>query len=312
MNVYESILYTIGGTPIVRLGGFSGVAKTAAQIYAKLEYCNPTGSVTDRAALYMINDAMKNGELKQNSLVIEAVSGNMGVSVAYICRMMKLQCVIVAPDGISRYNADLITSLGAKLVLTEKRRGVLGAVEYAEALWKKTTGSYMLRQFSNESAINAYHNSLGPELQAALGDEIDVLVCAVGSGSTLSGCAQFLRKWNPYIQVVAVEPKESAVLSGEYAAPHGIRGIGVGFMPENYNPYIVDRIITVPTGDSIRTAQLVWSTDGIPCGYSAGAALYAAAQVALEQPDKQLRIAVIIPDAAWRYQNSELFRDTLK
>ncbi len=297
----ENMLDAVGRTPLVELGGLTGEQRSTSRLFAKLEMFNPTGSVTDRTALALICDGERRGLLHRGSTVIEAVGGNMGVSVAYVCRLLGYRCVLYAPENISEYNTALIRALGAKLILTPRKRGIAGAVARADEAWKKGEDCYFLRQFSNDAAAEGFRRSLGPELKEQLGADIDVLVCAVGSGATLSGTAEFLSSWMPGLRVIAVEPKESPVLCGSYPAPHGIDGIGVDFVPENYNPYIVDTVMAVATGDALEMARRVFASDGVFCGISSGAALFAALQLCGDSSAPPQRIAVVLPDGGCRY-----------
>lgn len=262
MKPLKHMLYSIGNTPAVKLNTVSKQLGENVSLYAKLEYCNPTGSLTDRAALGLIKDARTSSLAGSKTILVDAVFGNMGPSIAYVAHLLGHKCIIVTPETMSDYNKKLIISMGAKLVLTDKRLGIQGAIKKAEEIWSETEGSYMLRQFSNDAAPEAYRTTLGPEIYDAFGAELGTIICGVGSGSTITGTAEYLKKWLPDLHVVAVEPSESAILSGKYAGPHGIDGIGLGFMPDNYNPYIVDEVIPVCTGDAEAAAKAAFKEIG--------------------------------------------------
>lgn len=306
MKPLKHMLYSIGNTPTVKLNTVSKQLGENVSLYAKLEYYNPTGSVTDRAALGLIKDARTSSLAGIKTILIDAVFGNMGPSIAYVAHLLGHSCIIVSPETMSDYNKKQTVAMGAKLILTDRRLGIQGAIKKAEEVWRDTEGSYMLRQFSNDAAPEACRTTLGPELYETFGANLGTLICGVGSGSTITGTAEYLKKWLPDLHVVAVEPSESAVLSGKYAGPHGIDGIGLGFVPDNYNPYIVDEIIPVCTGDAEAAAKAAFKADGISCGISSGAVLCAAIQYANKnKTDKD--IALIFADGAARYFSRKNF-----
>lgn len=305
MKPLKHMLYSIGNTPTVALGAVSKPLGSIP-IYAKLEYFNPTGSITDRAALSLIKDARTVSEAKEKTVIIDAVLGNMGPSIAYVSRMLGHKCIITAPDSISEHNKRTITSLGATLVLTDRRYGIDGAIKKAESIWNQTKDSYMLRQFTNDAAVDAYRTTLGPELYETFGDNLGFVFCGVGSGNTLTGTAEYLKSWVSDVQIIAVEPFESAVLSGKYPGPHGIDGIGIGFTPSNYNPYVVDKIMTVRTGDAEAAAKTLFKAEGIPCGISSGAVMCAALEY-LSQNKTDRAAVLIMPDGAYRYRGRNIF-----
>jgi len=306
-KIYKSFTDLIGNTPLMECCNFKENLRLCANIFAKLEFFNPAGSVKDRVALSIINDFEQKGLLKQGGTVIEATSGNTGIGLAAVCTAKGYKCIIVMPDTMSIERRKLIASFGAEVVLTDGKNGMSGAVEKAEELQKEIEGSIIAGQFYNPANPKAHYQTTGPEIYRDLQGKVDILVCGVGTGGTLSGTGKFLKEKNPDIKVIAVEPESSPVLSEGKSGSHKIQGIGANFVPENLDKSIYDRIITVSDDDAFKYARLICKTEGVSVGISAGAALGAAVQLANEPVNKDKNIVVVLPDTASRYLSTDLF-----
>ena len=303
----KSFADLIGNTPLMELCNIKNELELHANIFAKLEFLNPAGSIKDRAALYMINDAEEKGLLKEGGTVIEATSGNTGIGLAAVCTARGYNAVIVMPDTMSVERIKLMESFGAKVVLTDGKYGMSGAIEKAEEIKNQTENSIIAGQFYNPANPKAHFETTGPEIFSALDGKIDALVCGVGTGGTISGIGKYLKSKNPAIKVIAVEPKSSPVLSAGVSGSHKIQGIGANFVPENLDTDIYDRIITVSDTDAFDFARLVCRTESLSVGISAGAALCAAVSLAKESDMQGKNIVVVFPDTASRYLSTELF-----
>ncbi len=306
-KLYKSFTELIGNTPLMELCNLKGNMELCANVFAKLEFFNPAGSVKDRVALSMVLDAEEKGILKKGGTVIEPTSGNTGIGLAAVCTARGYKAVIVMPDTMSVERRKLIASFGAEVVLTDGKKGMSGAVEKAEELKKEIKGSIIAGQFYNPANPKAHYETTGPEIYEALQGNVDILVCGVGTGGTLSGAGRFLKEKNPDIKVIAVEPESSPVLSKNISGPHKIQGIGANFVPENLDKSIYDRVITVSDESAFRFAREVCKTEGLSVGISAGAALCAAVSLAKEKENKDKNIVVVFPDTASRYLSTELF-----
>lgn len=306
-KVYKSFTELIGNTPLMELCNLKENLKFGGNIFAKLEFFNPAGSVKDRVALSLINDFEQKGLLKQGGTVIEATSGNTGIGLAAVCTAKGYKCIIVMPDTMSIERRKLIASFGAEVVLTDGKEGMSGAVKKAEELQREIEGSIIAGQFDNPANPKAHYQTTGPEIYCDMQGKVDILVCGVGTGGTLSGTGKFLKEKNPDIKVIAVEPESSPVLSKGKSGPHKIQGIGANFVPENLDKSIYDRIITVSDDDAFKYARLICKTEGVSVGISAGAALSAAVQLANEPINKDKNIVVVLPDTASRYLSTDLF-----
>ncbi len=287
----------IGNTPLVpllRLGEKEGLS---AALFAKLEFMNPAGSVKDRPALFMLQAA----NLPKGSTVIEPTSGNTGIGLAYTASKMGYKTIIVMPDSMSKERRDLIASYGAELMLTPGNLGMQGAVEKAKELQKEIPGSFLPDQFSNPNNPLAHEMTTGPELWKDTQGKLDILICGVGTGGTITGCTRYLKKQNPRLQVIAVEPAASPLLSGGKAGKHGIQGIGANFIPEILDRSLLDEVITVTDEDAFAAVRLLRDTENIGCGISGGAALSAAITVAKRPENAGKHIALILPDGSDRY-----------
>ena len=307
MNVYESIREMIGGTPLVRLNGYGKKRKLKAEILAKLEYLNPAGSVKDRVALYMILDAEKKGLLKPDTTVIEPTSGNTGIGLAAMAASRGYRTIIVMPDSMSVERRNILKAYGAETVLTDGALGMKGTIAKAKELAEQIPNSFIPGQFTNRANPLAHYETTGPEIWKDTDGAVDILVCGVGTGGTLTGAGRYLKEQNPDIRVIAVEPKDSPVLSGGKPGAHKLQGIGAGFLPLTLDTAIYDEVIAVSTEDAYEAARVLAKEDGILAGISSGAALYAAEVVARRSGSKGKNIVVIIPDSGEKYLSGPLF-----
>jgi cysteine synthase A len=306
-RVFKSFTDLVGNTPLVELGNLKNKLGLKANIFAKLEFLNPAGSVKDRVALSMILDAEEKGFLREGGTVIEATSGNTGIGLAAVCTAKGYNCIIVMPDSMSVERIKIIESFGAKVVLTEGKYGMSGAIKKAEEIKSQTENSIIAGQFYNPANPKAHFETTGPEIYADLDGKVDMLVCGVGSGGTISGCGKYLKGKNPEIKVIAVEPESSPVLTKGVSGSHKIQGIGANFVPDNLDMDIFDTVLTVADNDAFDYARLVCKTEGLSVGISAGAALSAAVSLAKQNDAKDKNIVVIFPDTASRYLSTELF-----
>ncbi len=307
--VYESIAELIGKTPLLRLHGIEKKYSLRAQLLAKLEYFNPTGSVKDRPALAMIQALEEEGKIDGNTLLIEPTSGNTGIGLAAVCAVKGYTLVLTMPETMSVERRKLLSAFGAKIVLTEGKLGMKGAIAKAEELHAQNPNSVICGQFVNPANLASHYKTTGPELWADSEGRLDFLVAGVGTGGTLGGAAKYLKEKNASLRAVAAEPAGSPVLSGGQAGPHGLQGIGAGFVPEILDTSLIDEVIRVTEEQAYRLGREVAKTDGVFCGISAGAALFAAVQVARREENAGKRIAVIIPDTGARYLSTALFAE---
>ena len=307
-NIKNSVYELIGGTPLLSLRNYQAKkGVTGAEIVAKLELFNPAGSVKDRVALAMIEDAEKKGTLVPGATIIEPTSGNTGIGLASVATAKGYKTILTLPDTMSVERRNLLKAYGAELVLTEGAKGMKGAIAKAEELRDSIPGSIILGQFDNPANPQAHYDHTGPEIWADTDGELDIFVSAVGTGGTLSGAGRYLKEKNPAIRVVAVEPETSAVLSGEKPGPHKIQGIGAGFIPVTLDTEIYDAIVKGPNEAAFAEGKELARAEGILTGISSGAALWAALQLA-ERPENQgKRIVVLLPDSGDRYLSTPLF-----
>ena len=306
-NIKKNASELIGRTPLVELYNYGKRHKAAASIIAKLEYFNPAGSVKDRAALYMIQDAENSGILKPGATIIEPTSGNTGIGIASIAAMRGYRAILTMPETMSVERRNLLKAYGAEIVLTEGAKGMAGAIAKAEELQKEIAGSLILGQFDNPSNSRAHFETTGPEIWEDTDGTVDVLIAGVGTGGTITGAGEYLKSRNPEIKVIAVEPAASPVLSGGKPGPHGIQGIGAGFIPSILNREIYDEIIPVENGEAYETGKEIAQTEGILVGISSSAAVWAAKEVAKRPEYAGKRIVVILPDTGDRYLSTPLF-----
>ena len=308
-KIYTSVDQLIGNTPLFKLNGFKKKYDLVADIYAKVEYFNATGSVKDRIARQMILDAEESGALKPGSTIIEPTSGNTGIGLSAVGTSRGYKVIIVMPDTMSVERIKLMKAYGAQLVLTEGAKGMKGAIDKADELHAEIPDSWIAGQFDNPSNWKAHYNTTGPEIEKALEGKVDILVAGVGTGGTITGTGKYLKEKNPDLKVVAVEPASSAVLSGNKSGPHKIQGIGAGFVPKVLDTDIYDEIIPVSNEDAFETGASIGKTEGILVGISSGAALYAALQLAKKEENRGKNIVVIFPDSADRYLSTGMFEE---
>ncbi len=309
-DIKNSAVELIGNTPILKLNRYtkaSGVEN--ANILAKLEYLNPAGSVKDRVALAMIQDAEKKGLLKEGATIIEPTSGNTGIGLAAVATARGYRTIITLPDTMSVERRNLLKAYGAELVLTEGAKGMKGAIEKAEELKNEITDSIVLGQFVNPANPAAHKATTGPEIWKQTGGAVDIFIAGVGTGGTISGVGAYLKEQNPDIQVIAVEPATSAVLSTGKAGAHKIQGIGAGFIPDTLDTSIYDEIIPIENEDAFTEGKKFAVTEGVLVGISSGAALKAATIVAKREENKGKNIVVLLPDSGDRYLSTPLFAD---
>lgn len=304
-KIAKDITELIGNTPLVRLDRISGLG--FATLLAKLESFNPASSVKDRIALSMLLDAQKSGKLKENTVIVEPTSGNTGIALAYICAVKGYKLILTMPESMSIERRKLLGAFGAQLVLTPAAEGMRGAVLKAEELVKNSKDHILLQQFENPANPRAHSQGTAREIWAATGGRVDILVAGVGTGGTITGIAEALKKKKRSFKAIAVEPADSAVLSGGPAGAHKIQGIGAGFVPKVLNTSIIDAIIKVSNHDAFETARLLARKEGILAGISSGAAVFAALEVARSKENKGKVIVVILPDTGERYLSTELF-----
>ena len=306
-NIYKSVCELIGNTPILRLINVEKNNSLKAEIYAKVELFNPAGSIKDRAALEMIEDAERKGTLKPDSVIIEPTSGNTGVGLAAVCASRGYRLIIVMPDNMSEERKILMRAYGAELVLTDGKEGMTGAIKKAEELKAQIKGSFILGQFTNPQNADAHRKTTGPEIWNDTDGLVDIFVAGVGTGGTLTGVGEYLKSKNPLVKIVAVEPYSSPILSGGKAGAHKLQGIGAGFVPDVLRTEVYDEVITVKDEDAMNAAREVARLDGALVGISSGAALYASLELAKREENKGKRIVVLFPDTGERYLSTELF-----
>lgn len=307
VKIADSLTELIGRTPLVRLNRFSQDKGLAGNLIAKLEYFNPLGSVKDRIALAMIEDAERKGLINQNSTIIEPTSGNTGIGLAFVAAAKGYRIILVMPDTMSVERRKLLSALGADLVLTPGTLGMSGAMRKAEELNAIIENSFIPQQFDNKVNPQIHRETTAQEILEDTAGQVDVFVGGVGTGGTVTGVGEVLKKHNPEIQIVAVEPYESSVLSGEAPGRHLIQGIGAGFVPSVFNRDIVDEIFRVRGREAIETAQEVARKEGLLAGFSSGAALFAALQIARRKLSAGKNIVVLLPDTGERYLSTDLF-----
>ena len=305
--IYSSMEQLIGSTPLVELTALEASLGLRARVLAKLECMNPAGSVKDRAALFMINDAEQKGLLPPGGTIIEPTSGNTGIGLAAIAAVRGYRAIIVMPDSMSRERQLLMTAYGAELVLTPGKEGMTGAIEKARELQRSIPGSFIPDQFANPANAAAHEATTGPEIWEDTEGQVDVFVAGVGTGGTLTGTARYLKGRNPRLEAVAVEPAASPLLSGGNAAPHGLQGIGANFIPEVLDTALCDRIFPVTEEQAYAAGRLLGRKEGLLVGISSGAALHAALELAKEERYAGKTIVVLLPDTGERYLSTAMF-----
>lgn len=307
-DIYTSVDQLVGKTPLLELTNLERQFGLKARLLAKLEYLNPAGSAKDRVAKYILNDAEEKGILTKDSVIVEPTSGNTGIGLAAIAAARGYRVIIVMPDSMSAERRLLMTAYGAELVLTEGAKGMSGAIAKAEELAKEIPQSMIAGQFVNPVNPKAHRESTGPEIWRDTEGQVDIFVASVGTGGTITGTGGYLKEKNPHIQVIAVEPAASPVLSGGAAGAHKIQGIGAGFVPEVLDTEVYDEIIAVDNEIPFETARMLAKTEGIQTGISSGAALYAALQAAKRPENEGKTIVVLLPDSGDRYYSTPLFQ----
>lgn len=305
MRIFDSIEALVGETPLMRLSRFSRETGAENRLYGKLEMFNPTGSAKDRPALFMILKAEREGLLKPGGTIVEPTSGNTGIGLAAIGAARGYRVILTMPDTMSRERVSLIASYGAEVVLTDGSKGMAGSVEKAEEIRASVPGAFIPGQFDNEENARAHEETTGVEIARALDNHISAFVAGVGTGGTLTGCARALKKACPDVKIIAVEPASSPLLSGGKAGPHGLQGIGANFVPSILDRNLIDEIVPVSDEDAFRTAKTLAHSEGLLCGITSGAALFAAAKVLPLLPDGP--VVALLPDSGTRYLSSHIY-----
>ena len=307
MNIYKSAADLIGKTPLLELCNIEKKFNLNAKIFAKLEYFNPAGSVKDRVALKMINDAEKSGVLTKDTTIIEPTSGNTGIGLASIAAARGYKIIIVMPETMSVERRKLMTAYGADLVLTDGKKGMAGAIQKAEQLHSEIENSFIAGQFVNPSNPQAHFDTTAVEIYNDTDGCVDYFVAGVGTGGTITGVAKYLKSKNENIKIVAVEPNDSPVLSKGTSGPHKIQGIGAGFIPDILDESVIDEIITVETAQAYEYGRLMGTTEGVLVGISSGAALFGAIEIAKREENKGKNIVVLLPDSGDRYLSTDMY-----
>ncbi len=306
--IFEDITAAIGFTPLVRI---NKLGSGEATIIAKLESRNPCGSIKDRIALSMIEDAEEKGLIKPGTVIIEPTSGNTGIGLAFVCAAKGYQLVLTMPESMSIERRKILAMFGARIILTPAAEGMVGAVKRAEKLVAETSNAFMPQQFKNPANPQIHREATAREIWVDTDGKVDILVVGVGTGGTITGCGEALKQHNKKVRVVAVEPKDSPVLSGGKPGPHKIQGIGAGFVPDVLNRDIIDEVVQVANSDAMETARQLASKEGILAGISSGAAMWAAIQVSQRPESRGKTIVVILPDTGERYISTEMFETAM-
>lgn len=309
MKVYQKITDLIGGTPLLELGNYEKKHGLEAKILAKLEYFNPAGSVKDRIARAMLDEAEASGALKPGSILIEPTSGNTGIGLAAVAASRGYEVILTMPETMSVERRNLLKAYGAKLVLTDGAKGMNGAIAKAKELAAQTPNSFIPSQFTNAANPEAHRRTTGPEIWQDTDGTVDIFVAGVGTGGTITGVGEYLKAQNPKVQVIAVEPAGSPVLSKGVAGPHKIQGIGAGFVPETLNTKVYDEVIPVENDAAFATGREIARSEGVLVGISSGAALYAATELAKRPENKGKTIVVLMPDTGDRYLSTPMFAE---
>ena len=307
MKIYENVTELIGHTPLMEVKNLESESQLKAKVLVKLEYFNPAGSVKDRVALNMIEDAEKSGRIRPGATIIEPTSGNTGIGLASVAASRGYKAIFVMPETMSIERRKLLLGYGAKIVLTEGSRGMSGAIEKAEELEKETENSIVLGQFVNKANPEAHYRTTGPEIWEDTDGKVDIFIAGAGTGGTVTGVGRYLKEKNPGVEVIAVEPSGSPVLSGGKPGPHGLQGIGAGFVPEILDTDIYDKVNQVTEDEAYAAARLPAAREGILVGITSGAALHTALQEARKEENEGKVIVALLPDTGERYLSTPLF-----
>lgn len=308
-GIYKNIFETLGNTPLLQITGTGKNADTKARVLVKLEYANPSGSVKDRAAYYMLQEAVKSGKVNKDTIIIEPTSGNTGIALAAYAASKGIKIILTMPESMTVERRNILKAYGAEVVLTEAVNGMRGAIEKAQELAAAYKNSFIPSQFDNEANVKAHYETTGPEIWNDTDGKVDVFVAGVGTGGTITGTGRYLKEKNPDIKVVAVEPSDSAVLSGKSAGAHKIQGIGAGFVPKILDTQIYDSIITVDNRDAFLEAGKLAKNEGVLVGISSGAVLHAALKLADRDEYADKTIVALLADGGDRYYSTPLFAD---
>ncbi|MCH2549788.1 MAG: cysteine synthase A [Alphaproteobacteria bacterium] len=306
-KIYDSIVDTIGATPLVRINRLAVKEKSKAEVLAKLEFFNPLASVKDRIGLAMIKAAEEQKKLSSNSVIVEPTSGNTGIALAFVAAARGYRCILVMPDSMSQERRKMLLLMGAELILTPAIDGITGAIKTAEKIVSETPNAFMPQQFKNSANPEIHRNTTAQEIWNDTNGEVNAVVTGVGTGGTLTGVAETLKTLKPGLKMIAVEPEDSAVLSGGTPGIHKIQGIGAGFIPDILNTDLIDEVLPIANETAVRMARLAAKFEGIPCGISSGAALAAALEVSKRDEMSGQSIVVILPSFAERYLSTSLF-----
>lgn len=307
MALFKSVTDLIGNTPLVELTNIEKLLNLKARVLAKVEGLNPSGSIKDKAAFYMIKEALKSGKITQNTKIVEPTSGNTGIGLALVGAAFNLDVTLVLPETMSVERRNILKAYGAKLILTEGSKGMKGAIEKALEIAKEDKNVFIPQQFENEANVKAHYELTGPEVFKDTQGEVDIFISAVGSGGTVSGAGKYLKEKKPSVKVVAVEAASSPVLAGGKPGPHKIQGISAGFIPKIYNSEVVDEIIDINDEDAFKNGRLLAQKEGLFIGISSGAALSAAIELAKKDENEGKTIVVILPDNGDRYLSTALY-----
>lgn len=309
MKTYQSISELIGHTPLLELNQFSRKNNINSKLLAKLEYFNPAGSVKDRIAKAMLDDAEQKGDIKAGAVIIEPTSGNTGIGLASVAVSRGYKVILTMPESMSVERRNLLKAYGAEVVLTPAREGMKGAIAKAYELAENTPNSFIPSQFTNTANPSAHRTTTGPEIWEDTDGTVDIFIAGIGTGGTISGVGEYLKSKNPAVQIIAVEPSDSPVLSNGRAGAHKIQGIGAGFVPDTLNTEVYDEIITVSNDDAFKAGRELAKTDGVLVGISSGAALWAATEISKREENKGKTVVILLPDTGERYLSTALFEE---
>ncbi len=305
--IYEGFCSLVGKTPLLKASSFAREIGIKGELYTKLEYFNPAGSVKDRVAVNMLLKAEKNGLIRKGGTVIEPTSGNTGIGLAAAAASMGYKAILVMPDTMSVERQELLRAYGAQIVLTPGKDGMLGSIKKAEELRNATPNSFIPSQFDNPDNPESHIISTGPEIYEDTAGNIDIFIACIGTGGTISGTGRYLKEKNPHIKIIGIEPFDSPLITEGKAAPHGIQGIGANFIPENLDMSVIDEVITVKTEDAFSACRTFARTEGLLVGISSGAALHGAKMICERKENEEKSIAVLLPDSGERYMSVKLF-----